>query len=187
MEWQRVFPSLALKGLLLTILLTAISLLVSPQRSGGAQKPRPSQHGEVSQTINDTVITIDYNRPVARGRKLFGALVPWGRNWCPGADAATAITLTTDVVVNGKKLAAGSYTLWANPNPEEWTIIFSNAYPAFHTPYPAGRDALRITAKPRAGDHMETLSFYFPLVDGKRAELVLHWGTVMVPLEFEVP
>jgi hypothetical protein len=173
--------------LLLATLLLGFPLSLSSQRRGEQPKPRLSQHGTVSQTINDTVITVDYNRPVARGRELFGALVPWGRIWCPGADEATSIALTTDVVVNGETLAAGSYTIWANPDPDEWTIIFSNAYPAFHTPYPAGRDALRVSAKPRAGEHMETLSFYFPVVDGKRGELVLHWGTVVVPLELEVP
>ncbi|OFV96526.1 MAG: hypothetical protein A3H94_06875 [Acidobacteria bacterium RIFCSPLOWO2_02_FULL_60_20] len=172
---------------LLTILVAGHRLLAIPQRGGDAPKPRLSQHGAVSQTVNDTVLTIEYNRPVARGRKLFGALVPWGRIWCPGADEATALTLTTDIVVNGKKLPAGSYSVWANPNPDEWTIIFSRAYPTFHTPYPAGQDALRVAAKPRSGEHRETLSFYFPVVDGKRAELVLHWGTVVVPLELEVP
>ena len=97
MELRGVIPSL-----LLATLLSAIPLLAFPQRRGEVQKPRLSQHGAVSQTINDTVLTIDYNRPVARGRNLFGALVPWGRIWCPGADDATAITLTTAVTVNGK-------------------------------------------------------------------------------------
>lgn len=176
-----------LLGVIAAAQLMVFSLEAAPQRGREPQRPRLSQHGAVSQTINDTVITIDYNRPVARGRELFGALVPWGRIWCPGADEATSITLTTDVVINGKKLAAGSYTIWANPDPNEWTIIFSNAYPAFHVPYPAGRDALRVTARPRTGEHMETLSFYFPVVDGQRGELVLHWGTVVVPMTFEVP
>ena len=152
-----------------------------------AQAPRPSQHGSVSQQIADTRGTIEYNRPVARGRKLFGALVPWGRIWNPGADAATNIAFSTDVKVNGQPLAAGTYSLWAEPEPDRWTIIFSRAYPAFHTPYPAGQDALRVSVTPRTGEHMETLSFYFPVVDGKKAELVLHWGTVVVPLQLEVP
>jgi hypothetical protein len=152
-----------------------------------AGRIRPSQHGTVSQTIADTTVSIEYNRPVARGRELFGALVPWGRVWCPGADDATAIKLSNAITVNGQKLAAGSYTIWAEPNPDKWTIIFSRAYPAFHTPYPAGRDALRVTAAPRKGDHMETLSFYFPVVEGKHAELALHWGTVVVPLAIDVP
>ena len=152
-----------------------------------AQDVKPSQHGSVSQQIAGTRVSIEYNRPVARGRELFGKLVPWGEVWCPGADDCTAMTLSTDVKVNGQTLAAGSYTFWAEPQPDKWTIIFSKAYPAFHTPYPGGRDALRVTSTPRKGDHMETLAFYFPVTDGKHAELVLHWGTVVVPLQIDVP
>ena len=57
----------------------------------------------------------------------------------------------------------------------------------WHTRYPRGQDALRLTVTPREGDHMETMAFYFPVVEGKTAELVLHWGTVVVPLALEVP
>ena len=152
-----------------------------------AQPPRPSQHGSVTQQIAQTKVTVDYNRPVARGRALFGALVPWGRVWCPGADNCTTIELSTPVRVNGESLAAGTYSLWAEPNPERWTIIFSKAHPVFHTRYPADQDALRVQATPRQGMPMETLAFYFPVVDGNHAELVLHWGTVVVPLQLEVP
>jgi DUF2911 family protein len=171
----------------LALAATVLSQPACAQFGREPRGPRPSQHGSVSQTLNETVITIEYNRPVARGRQLFGELVPWGRAWCPGADQATAIKLSTDITVNGQKLAKGNYTLWAEPNPDEWTIIFSKAYPAFHTPYPAGQDALRVTAKPRTGEHMETLAFYFPVADGKHAELALHWGTVVVPMEIDVP
>ena len=150
-------------------------------------KPRPSQHGSVTQQIADTKITIEYNRPVARGRELFGKLVPYGRIWNPGADQATTIAVSTEIKVNGQSLAAGTYSLWADPNPDQWTIIFSKAQPVFHIPYPAGRDALRITAAPRKGEHMETLAFYFPAVDGRHGELVLHWGTVVVPIAIDVP
>lgn len=170
--------------LLLAVLLASLPVL---PRQLFAQTPRPSQHGSVSQRIGETLVTIEYNRPVARGRKLFGALIPWGRIWNPGADAATNITLSTSVQVNGEALAAGTYSLWAEPNPDRWTIIFSRAYPTFHTPYPAGQDALRVSVAPRAGEHMEALAFYFPVVDGKKAELVLHWGTVVVPLQLEAP
>ena len=170
--------------LLLAIVLTGLPVL---RRQLFAQAPRLSQHGSVSQQIADTRVTIEYNRPVARGRKLFGALVPWGLIWNPGADAATNIAFSTDVKMNGQALAAGTYSLWAEPQPDRWTIIFSRAYPAFHTPYPAGQEALRVSLTPRTGEHMETLAFYFPVVDGKRAELVLHWGTVVVPLQLEAP
>jgi Protein of unknown function (DUF2911) len=152
-----------------------------------AQAQRASQHGTVSQKIGNTVVTIEYNRPVARGRALFGALVPYGKIWHPGADEASHITLSTDVKVNGQPLAAGTYSLWTEPNPGRWTFIFSRAWPVYHTPYPEGQDALRVEVTPRTGQHMETLAFYFPIVDGKRAELDLHWGIVIVPLVLEVP
>jgi hypothetical protein len=154
---------------------------------GWAQAPKPSQHGSVSQQVAGTTITIEYNRPVARGRELFGALVPYGRVWCPGADNCTTIQISTDVKINGQALAAGKYSLWAEPQPAKWTLMFNRAQPVFHTKYPQDQDALRVEATPREGSAMETLAFYFPLVDGKRAELVLHWGTVVVPVEIEVP
>lgn len=152
-----------------------------------AQGPRPSQHGSVSQRINDTTITLEYNRPVARGRELFGALVPWGRIWCPCADDATTIEVSTNIKVDGHDLPAGKYSIWTEPQPERWTVMFNRNHRAWHTRYPQGQDALRLQVNPRAGAHMETLSFYFPVVDGRKAELVLHWGTVVVPLAIEVP
>jgi hypothetical protein len=154
---------------------------------GWAQAPRPSQHGSVSQTVANTTITVDYNRPVARGRALFGALVPYGRVWCPGADNCTTIQLSTAVKVNDQALAAGTYSVWAEPQPDKWTIIFNSAQPVFHTRYPRDRDVLRVQSTPRDGSPMETLAFYFPIVDGHHAELVLHWGTVVVPLAIDVP
>jgi hypothetical protein len=152
-----------------------------------APKVKPSQRGTVSQRIADTTVTIDYSRPVARGRDLFGSLVPWGRVWCPGADDATTIELTTDVKVNGHELAKGKYSLWTEPGPDKWVMIVNRNPSVWHTRYPAGQDALRVDATPREGMHMETLAFYFPVVEGRKAELVLHWGKVVVPLTIDVP
>lgn len=149
--------------------------------------PKPSQRGTVSQRINDTTVTLDYSRPVARGRDLFGSLVPYGRIWCPGADDATTIEVTTAVRLNGQELAKGRYSVWAEPNADKWLLIFNRSANVWHTRYPAGQDALRIDVAPRTASHMETLAFYFPVVDGRKAELVLHWGTVAVPVEIEVP
>ena len=81
--------------------------------------PRPSQHGSVSQRINDTTITIEYNRPVARGREIFGKLVPYGRIWCPCADDATTVEVSKAVRIEGQELAAGKYSLWTEPQAEE--------------------------------------------------------------------
>ncbi len=141
-----------------------------------------SQHGSVSQSIAGTEITIEYNRPVARGRVLFGGVVPWGKPWCPGADSATRLSVSRPIQVNGATLPAGAYSIWAIPDTAHWTVIFSRAAHVFHIPYPQGQDALRVTTAPRAASHMETLGFYFPMVDSTRAELVLHWGETEVPL-----
>jgi uncharacterized Zn-binding protein involved in type VI secretion len=169
------------------VVIAAVFGVFALRAPGWAQAPKPSQHGSVTQQVGNTTITLEYNRPVARGRSLFGSLVPYGRVWCPGADNCTTIQLSTDVKINGQALAAGTYSLWAEPQQERWTMIFNRAQPVFHTRYPADKDVLRVQATPREGAHMETLAFYFPVVDGNRAELVLHWGTVVVPLAIEVP
>lgn len=156
-----------------------------------AQTPavKPSQHGTVTQVVAATTITVDYNRPVARGRDLFGALVPYDRVWCPGADDCTTLTVSTDITIEGHALAAGTYSLWAKPGATKWTMIVNRAHPIFHTRYQtvADQDILTLEVTPRAGSHMETLAFYFPVVNGKHAELVFHWGTVVVPLAIDVP
>jgi DUF2911 family protein len=170
--------------------ITLIALAMPLSLASQAPEPpkiRPSQRGSVTQRIADTTVTIEYGRPVARGRDLFGSLVPWGRIWCPGADEATTIELSGPARIQGKELAAGKYSVWAEPQSERWTIVFNRTAAVWHTKYPAGQDVLRVEATPRTGSHMETLAFYFPVVDGRKAELVLHWGTVVVPLSVELP
>jgi hypothetical protein len=142
-----------------------------------------SQHGGVLQVMGLDTITISYNRPVARGRRLFGHLVPWGHIWHPGADSATTVTFTKDLIVEGRPLAAGSYTLWTIPDSLEWTVIFSRALHVFHTPPPSSDfDVLRVKVKPEQGAHMEVMAFYFPVVGPDSATLRLHWGTTIVPI-----
>jgi len=150
---------------------------------------KPSQHGSVTQDVAATTITVDYIRPVARGRDLFGALVPYDRIWCPGADTCTTLTTTTDITIEGKTLPAGTYTIWTKPGREKWSIIFNKAHPTFHTQYfrVSEQDVLTLDVTPRTASHMETLAFYFAVVNGHHAELVLHWGTVAVPLAIDVP
>jgi hypothetical protein len=146
-----------------------------------------SQRGTVSQKIANTEITIEYGRPVARGRALFGALVPYGRVWHPGADQGTTLQTTRAIELNGKPLPAGRYSLWTVPGEKGWTFIFSKNADAFHTSYPGETlDALRVDITPETGAHMESMAFYFPAVDGKDATLRLHWGTVVVPMSIKV-
>jgi Protein of unknown function (DUF2911) len=150
---------------------------------------KPSQHGSVTQEVAGTTLTIEYDRPVARGRDLFGALVPYDRIWCPGANNCTTLTTSTDITVEGKALPAGTYTVWAKPGREKWSIIFNKAHPTFHTQYfrVSDQDLLTVDVTPRTASHMETLAFYFAVVNARHAELVLHWGTVAVPISIDVP
>jgi hypothetical protein len=74
-----------------------------------------SQRGSVQQDVALTSITVTYGRPVARGRALFGTLVPWDSIWHPGADSATRVSFTHDVLLEGRELKAGEYSLWLLP------------------------------------------------------------------------
>ena len=177
----------ALVGLALALGLTAV---LSAQRDEVIPLDRvtKSQRGTVSQKIANTDVTIDYGRPVARGREIYGSLVPYGRIWHPGANDATSMTVSRNIEVNGKALPKGSYSLWTIPRADAWTFIFSTVADTFHTNYPGEqRDALRLEVKPETGAHMETLTYYFPVVDGKDATLRFHWGTLIVPLSIKVP
>jgi len=106
---------------------------------------KASQSGSVSQTVATTEITLTYDRPVARGRELFGGIVAYGEVWNPGANDATKISISRPITINGSSLEAGGYSIWAIPDPNEWTVIFSRAADVYHTPYPGEEhDALRL-------------------------------------------
>lgn len=147
-----------------------------------------SQAAIVGQRVANTELTVTYSRPVARGRALFGGIVPYDAIWNPGADQATAIAFTRDVEISGHRLAAGKYSIWMMPRQGPWTVIFSTAGEVYHTPYPGeAKDAVRFDVEPRTGPHTEVLTFEFDMVEGKEAEMVMRWGTVVVPLSIRVP
>ena len=151
-------------------------------------KVSKSQAAAVSQRIANTEITLTYSRPVARGRQLFGALVPYGQIWTPGADQATAITFSRDVRINDQPLARGAYSIWTIPRADMWTVIFNRNAKAYHDHYPGeAQDAMRLDVRPEPGPHVETLTFSFPTVEGKDAVLRFEWGEVRVPLSIHVP
>jgi hypothetical protein len=161
-----------------------VATALGPAAAACAQGIPFSQRGAVYQRVGYTDLTITYSRPVARGRTLFGGVVTWGRVWNPGADSATTITISRDVAIEGRDLAAGRYTIWLIPRADSaWTAIFSRAVDVFHTPYPGEEhDALRVAVTPQRGSHVEVLAFYFPVVAPDSAVLRLHWGETMVDL-----
>lgn len=161
--------------------LVSLASLVSTACAQPAPIPK-SQLGVVSQLVAGSRLEITWRRPVARGRALFGALVPWGRVWTPSADSAARLTTTGPLEIEGSQLRAGSYSVWAIPDSGAWTIVFNSVAHTFHLNYPEGRDVLRVRAKPRSGEWVETLMFAFPMVDGDSARLELRWGATVVPL-----
>jgi hypothetical protein len=148
-----------------------------------------SQRGSVTQTVAFTTISVVYGRPVARGRALFGQLVPWDSVWHPGADSATLVSFDHDLLIEGHPLAAGEYSLWLLPREHgPWTVIFSRAAHVFHKPYPGpADDALRVTVTPESVSHVETLAIYFPNVLRDSAVMRIHWGTIGVPIRIKAP
>lgn len=148
-----------------------------------------SQRSTLTQNVALTTIAVTYGRPVARGRALFGQLVPWDSIWHPGADSATRVSFDHDVLIEGKTLKAGEYSLWLLPRERRpWTVIFSRAAHTFHTPYPGStQDALRVDVLPDTVSQVETLTIDFPLVLRDDAVMRIHWGEVGVPVRIKAP
>jgi hypothetical protein len=165
--------------------------LVATLGAGGlaAQGYPASQRATMSQDIALTTVKIAYGRPVARGRALFGQLVPWDSVWHPGADSATLVSFNHDVIVEGHAVKAGEYSLWLVPRATKpWTVILSRAAHTFHKPYPGeSEDALRFDVAPVALSHMESLAIEFPTVLRDDAVLQIHWGTVGIPIRLKAP
>lgn len=149
--------------------------------------PRRSQRAELMQMVGETEIRAVYIRPVARGRELFGKLVPFGRVWTPSADSALRVTFSTDVQIDGQALKAGSYSVWAIPDSSSWTIVFNKSPNVFHLSHRAGDDVLKVPAKVDSLSHVETLTLSFPVVDGRKAVMQIQWGRTAVALGIEVP
>ena len=161
---------------------------IAPQLSGAQGYPF-SQRGSVTQMVAFTRISVEYGRPVARGRALFGTLVPWESVWHPGADSATRITFSHDVLIEGKPLRAGEYSLWLIPRERApWTVIFSRAAHVFQKPYPGERfDVLRVEVTPEQASQIESFAIYFPIVLRDEAIMRLHWGTTAIPIHIKAP
>lgn len=176
--------------------------------------PRPSQKASVMQRIGVTDVTITYSRPAVKGRKIWGdplpgqtadvkgeatlddqnkrpkdaPIVPWGHVWRTGANEATTFVVTDDVLINGQKLPAGSYSLHTIPTKDEWTIVFngtSNQWGSFD--YDPAKDTLRVKAKPQwVNASEEYLSYSFDPVTDDSAQVNIRWEKISVPFTVKV-
>jgi hypothetical protein len=144
--------------------------------------PQVSQGASVKQTIGLNDVTITYSRPGVKGRKIWGALVPYASVWRTGANAATTIQFTEDVVVEGQPLPAGTYSLHTIPGEKEWTLIFNkdaNQWGSYS--YDQAKDAVRVKVTPMPGTPQEWMQFRFEDPTINSARVVLAWENLQVP------
>ena len=202
-----------IRRLYFLLAVVALTCFTSQIAVAQVRTPRPSQKASVTQTIGVTDVTITYSRPGVKGRKIWGdalpsqeakgeatlddqnvrpkdaPIVPWGHAWRTGANEATQFVVTDDVLVNGQKLPAGSYSLHTIPNKDEWTIIFNsvaNQWGSFN--YDPTKDTLRIKAKAEAvNENQEWLAFTFDPVSDNSAQVNIRWEKLRVPFKVEVP
>jgi hypothetical protein len=156
-----------------------------------AAQTKLSEHAVVAQTVAGTTITVEYDRPQVRGRdSLFGKVVKWGSYWTPGANWATTIAVDHDVTLNGAALPKGKYSVWATVEaPDHWTLELRRTWHKFHVPPPTDPSdvQLRLKVRPATGPPTEVLTFDFPNVRPTGTTLRFRWGTVVLPLEVDLP
>ena len=149
--------------------------------------PRQSQHAVVMQRIGITDITINYHRPLANGRKLWGKVVPYGRVWRAGANENTAITFTDPVTIENQPLARGTYGLHMIPGTNEWTVIFSTNSTSWGSfSYQEEEDALRVKVQPQACETHDALTYDFDEVRADSTVVTMRWGNLAVPFKVAV-
>jgi hypothetical protein len=130
---------LAMKRLSATSFALLLSLALFPSLGSAQQDKsnRPSPPASADCTLaGGTKIHVDYSSPRMRGRKIYGGLVPWGKIWRAGANEATTFDISGHVTVGAKDVPPGDYTLFAIPNPDQWTLIISRKTGEWGIPYP---------------------------------------------------
>lgn len=172
----------------LFVLLSAFFLFTnSGQAQNNKKDLRISPKAVVIQTVGFTEVRIDYSRPGVKKREIWGKLVPYDAVWRAGANEATKITFSTDVIVEGKKLKKGSYSFFAIPGKNDWTIIFNKVadqWGAFE--YNESEDALRVKVKTENAIWQEWLSYTINKASDTSAIIRLEWEKIKVPFKVEV-
>ncbi len=152
--------------------------------------PQPSPTATVKQRIGITDVEIVYSRPSAKGRKVFGELVPYGELWRTGANAATKVTFGTDVTIQGTQVPAGAYSLFTIPGASEWTVILNTAAELSGTSgYDEKKDQLRVKVKTTAlANPVESFRIELEDLRDDSASITLAWEktSVSIPVQTDV-
>ncbi|TFG39153.1 MAG: DUF2911 domain-containing protein [Candidatus Aminicenantes bacterium] len=182
------------------VVVVAVGLVCSSTAIAQEKKVRPSLHASVSQTIGvDTVITFDFSRPGVKERTIWGDLVPYGLApgnkyseekpfpWRAGANEKTTIEVSNDVLVDGKPLAAGKYSIHMIPSEKDWIVIFNTNNEGWGSyDYDESLDALRLTVTPVEAPFEEWMRFGFDDLAGTSAVASLLWEKLKVPFTISV-
>ena len=149
--------------------------------------PRQSQHALLTQRIGITDITINYHRPLANGRPIWGKLVPYGQVWRAGANENTTITFSDPVTIEGQALDKGTYGLHMIPGENQWTVIFSRNSTSWGSfTYKQEEDALRVNVKPQTAELHDALAYDFDEVKPDSTVVTMRWEKVAVPFKVAV-
>lgn len=172
-------------------LLIAAALAFAPGTFAQAPKvefPAPSPACTIKQRVGLTDIEIAYSRPSMKGRQIFGSVVPFGQVWRTGANAATKITFSTDVKLNGTAISAGTYALYTIPGEDEWTIILNKGVGKSGTQYDEKEDVVRFKTMPvnLSDTSIETFTIEFNHLRDESAVLNLVWDRTVVPIKIQL-
>ena len=183
------------KTLFLSLLLIAVAFASQAQKFKALDKsPRdiayyPDNFSHDRKDGEKALVKVSYSRPFLKGREIFGKLEPYGKVWRVGADEATEIKFYQDATFGGKKVKAGTYSLFAIPGEKEWTIILSSDVDYWGAyKYKEANDVLRTTVpvSPKIAAPLENFSIVFTGDKPGKAVMALGWDTtvVEVPLTF---
>lgn len=150
--------------------------------------PRPSPNAIVGLQVSSTRVFLAYGSPGVKGRTIFGGLVPYNRLWRTGANEATTISSNGGLVIEGKPLAAGTYSLFTIPREDKWTVIFHrspNQWGSYG--YDSNGDVLRVDVAAEEAGFLENFTIYFDNIapDSDSADLTLHWERTRIRLRIE--
>lgn len=144
--------------------------------------PQPSPTANIKQNFALSSIEISYSRPGVKGRKIFGDLVPYGKVWRTGANNATTVTFGEEVMIGGKKVAAGKYGLLSIPGATEWTFIISKQLDVTSpAAYKEDQDVVRVKAQPQTLPFsIETMMISVDDIKGNSCNIAVIWDNVYV-------
>ena len=151
--------------------------------------PRPSPKAMVMQRMGIADIEVAYSSPGVKGREIWGGLVPYDELWRTGANAATKLSVSRAIMVEGEQLPAGHYALFTIPGQNTWTLVINEEWEQWGTgSYEEEKDVLRVEVEPQKTERMqERLIFKFDLQDNQTGDLVLAWEHLRLPIDIEVP